>query len=280
MEYRFFDVTDEMLIETSELPCEDGIAVALRATGRNAETDEVVEIAITDLTGAVLFEKRVKPQNVETWLASDVSGGLSPADVEDADELYQFETEISELFEKAPVVVAQHMPHTEAMIERGWITLPDFNGFDVIERFRLSHCTTDYPSEPATTASLESIAAYYGIACSTDTPASEAAAVAACYKALVAEHAREREAKGTAYWEARDARLAVENADATRAAAVARMREHRLNQMNGLLWFTGAIIFTSVAINVYQNGPDFGFMIICIAAATFCVSRGIVNFRK
>ncbi len=280
MEYRFFDVSDEELIEVSELPRKGGIALALRATGRDIESDEVVEIAITYLDGDTRFDRRVKPQNVESWQASDVSGGLSPTDVEDADELYQFETEISDLFEKAQVVVAQHIAHVEALIERGWVTLPDYTGFDIVEKFRLSHCTADYPTEPAATASLESIAAYYGIAYAADTPAQEAATVAACYEALVDEHARQREAKGTAYWEARDARLAEENADAIRASAVARMREHRLNQMNGLLWFTGAIIFTSVAINVYQNGPDLGFMFVCIAAAVFCVSRGVINFRK
>ena len=280
MEYRFFDVTDEDLIEVSELPREGGIVLALRATGHDVESDEVVELSITDLDGKELFSKRVKPQNVESWQATDVSGGLSPADVEDADELFQFETEISELFENAEIVIAQHLPHAEAMIERGWITLPDYDGFDIVERFRLSHCTTDYTREPATTASLESIAAYYGIDFATGTPSEEAATIAACYLALIDEHARERAAKGAAHWEARDARLAEENADAIRMEAVARMREHRLNQMNGLLWFSGAIIFTSVAINVYQNGPDLGFMFICIAAAIFCASRGVVNFRK
>ena len=58
------------------------------------------------------------------------------------------------------------------------------------------------------------------------------------------------------------------------------MREHRFNQMNGLLWIAGALIFVSLAIQLYQRGGDIGVIIIAVAIAIFAASRGIVNFRK
>lgn len=279
MQYSFLDQADETLIEASQLPTENGIALAMHTTGLNASADEVVELVICDLDGQVLFNQRVKPQNVETWDASEASGGLSPADVEDAPELFQFEEELADLFAKSTIVVAQHLPFAITMIETGWITLPEFEGFDIIERFRLAHSSQDYPGEAATVATLPSIENYYGIEHGTQL-CDEAMAVAQCYRAFVAEHAQQRAAKGEAYWAARDERLAEENAQAQRTEAAFRLREHRLNQMNGLLWFSGAIIFISLAIQLYQRGTDMGLIAIIVAAAVFTASRGFVNFRK
>ena len=56
-----------------------------------------------------------------------------------------------------------------------WVSLPKFDGSDVIELFCQSHCTTDYPNEPAATASLPGIAEYYGLGAVDSTAAGEAA---------------------------------------------------------------------------------------------------------
>ena len=135
MDYRFLDQGDEKLLELSELPTRDGLAVALRTTGYDPEADEVVELALCNLDGNVLFCQKVRPQNVESWAAGEQSGGLGPADVRDAPELYQFEEQISELFDNAPVVVALHGDFAKAMVEAGWVSLPDYPSFDLTERF-------------------------------------------------------------------------------------------------------------------------------------------------
>lgn len=280
MEYRFFDRGDEELIETSELQCSQGIAVAVRTTGYEMGHDEVVELAIVDFDGNVRFSQRVKPQNADDWSASDASGGISPEDVADASELYQFEDEITELFEQAEVVACQHLPFTEGVIESSWVSLPAFEGVDIIELFCQSHCSTDHPDAPAVAASLPAITAYYGLPDVDGTTIGVAALIAACYKAIVAEHTSEREAKGADYWQRYDQGKAQERAQTEKRQANARLREHRMNQMNGLLWFAGAIIFTSLAIQLYQRGGDIGVIVISVAMAIFAASRGIVNFRK
>ena len=280
MRYTFLDQGDERLLELAALPQENGRVIAMRTTGYAFSGDEIVELAISDLDGNNLFCKRVKPQNIEEWQPSEASGGISPADVTDEQELFQYEDEIIALFEDVDMVVCEHLAFVKALIESSWITLPDFEGFDLAEEFRLAHSTSDYPGQPATATSLADICAYYDIELKNGSTADEAATVAACYRSLITEHIRERDAKGTAYWEDYERRLAEEAAKDEGANAVARLREHRLNQMNGLLWIAGAIIFTSLVIQLYQNGSDMGFMVIAGAVAVFCLIRGIANFRK
>jgi DNA polymerase III epsilon subunit-like protein len=280
MQYKFFSKDDDSLIEISELPTDKGIAVAVHTTGYELERSEIIELAICDLDGKELFLQRVKPQNVEEWQADEASGGIAPADVADAPELFQFEDEISGLFENAGTVVCQHLQFVQDVLESSWVTIPNVEGCDLVKLFCATHCTTDFPNEPATTAALPGIAAYYGLNNDTDTLTGEAALIAACYRALVAEHAAEREAKGTEYWQRYDDSKAGERAELERRQANVRMREHRLNQINGLLWIAGAIIFTSLAIQLYQRNGDMGVIVIAGAIAVFTLWRGIVNFRK
>lgn len=306
MEYSFFDQGDERLLEMAQLPLEGGIAVALHTTGYATQGDEVVELAITDMDGTPLFAKRVKPQNIEDWPASEASGGIVPADVADLQELYQYEDEIMELVEKASFVVCEHLPFAHALMEASWVALPNYEGFDLNEEFRKSHCTRDYPGQAATAVALSDIARYYDLDCAKETGAAtgasnadaladsasedpaapseaiieQAALIARCYRKLVEEHIAKRDAKGPSYWEAYERRLADETAQNASVDAVAQMREKRLNQMNGLLWISGAIIFISLVIQLYQRGYDTGFMVIAGAVAVFCIIRGIGCFRK
>ena len=300
MEYSFFNQSDERLLELADFPRENGIALAMRTTGYTPTEDEILEFVIVDLQGKELFSKRVKPQNIESWEPSEASGFIAPADVEDSPELYQFEEEVMELFEKADIVVFEHQAFEVALIESSWISLPPFTGFDLSEEFRLAHCTKDYPKESATAAALPDILEYYGVADAGGSAAmggaadamgkaeeaslaslvEKAAQIATCYDAFVAEHIRERDGKGQAYWDERDRRLAEEAAKNATVDATARMREHRLNQMNGLLWVSGAIIFVSLIIQLHQRGGEPSFMIMAGAVAVFCLIRAVANFRK
>lgn len=281
MRYLFLDsIDDERLIELSEMPVQEGIAVAIRSTGFDANEDEVLEIALVDFSGNELFSQRVKPQNMEEWQPSEASGGLSPADVQEMPELYQFEEELSALFGKANIVVAKHLPFVESIIEQSWVTLPGFEGFDVIEAFRETHCADDYHSSPASAASMEGIAGYYDLPGTSGSLADEARTILAAYRKIVGECAEKREQKGASYWQARDARLAEQAALDEKANAVVRKREKNLNRMNGMLWVASALIFVSLIIQLYQRGGDRGFMVACGAAAVFAIVRAVMNFRK
>lgn len=276
MKYRFFCPDDDRLVEMTELPVEDGIAVAVFTTGFDSENDEVVALSIVDFDGNERFSKTVKPQNTESWQPSAASGGIAPADVEELPELYQFEEEISDLYESASIVVMQHMSFVDEVIESSWVSLPRYTKFDLIEQFCASHCAADYPGEPAAAAALDGIAQYYGLEADMSSTLSIARLIASCYRAFVEEHVKEHAAKGEAYWEERARRLAEESKPSPTEIA----RERNLNRMNGLLWVAAAIIFISLCIQLYQNGFSMVLMAICGVFAGFAIARAIANFRK
>lgn len=279
VKYQFLERSDEELLAAAALPT-DGIALAARTTGYDTDGDEVVELAIASLDGTVRFHQLTKPQNVQEWAACDASGGIAPVDVAEAPELYQFEDEIIGLVDGVDVVVGAHLPFLASIIESSWVSLPKFDGIDLVAQFLASHSTADYPGQPATAATLAGIAAYYGIDADDSSAASTAQAVAACYRALVREHAERRDAKGPDYWARREERLAQEAARNESASATARIREKRMNQMNALLWVAGAIIFVSLAIQFYQRGMDVSLVVIAVAVAVFNFWRAVANWRR
>ena len=280
MEYSFLETSDEALIEGAKLPLEKGAAIGMFTTGYDVVNDETVAISIVDMNGSVLFSKKVKPHNREDWSACEASGGIGPEDVEEAQPLYELEDEMTEVLEPLEFVLCQHVDFVKAMLDRSWIAMPNRVVVDVCELFRLSHCVKGYPEEPATVATIESIAEYYGFVMDVSTTEGVARAVNNAYRSIVGEFVQQRDAKGQEYWDAYEARMAEENSEQNAARTVEQMRERRYTQMNALLWVAGGIIFTSLVIQLYQNGGDIGFMMIAGAAAAFCYIRAVINWNK
>ena len=280
IQYAFLDRGPESLIEVSELPVVEGIAVAIRSTGYEIGTDEVLELAITDLAGTELFCQRVKPQNIESWNDDRASGGITPESVAESPELYQFEDEIIALFENAPIVVAEHSGFAKEMIESSWVSLPAFKGFDLVEQFRASHATAEHPDQAAPAASLESIAQYYEIAFSGESTADLARTIASCYRCIVDEHARERANKGPDYWAAyeREQEEALRNdrqqQERNRIQTVKSLR------VNAIMWLCAAAIFSNLAVQLSIRGFDVTFVIMSAAVAVFAAVRWIIALYR
>ena len=277
IEYRFLDCVPGELIATSELPVEDGIAVAVRTTGYEAGKDEIVQLSIVDFGGDVLFERTVKPQNVDVWTDEMASGGIKPSDVQDCPELYQFEDEVAELFEGASIVVGQHVQFIHEAIETSWITLHDARELDLIARFCSSHCTLDYPGQPAAVASLQGIAAYYGLPCDESSTAGIARTVAACYLKLVEEAAVERLSKAPAYWDEYERDRAEARRNDVRLQEAERIASLKTARINALLWLCAAAVFSNLAVQLHIRGVDFGFVAVSAAAAVYFVIRCIMS---
>lgn len=280
MEYSFLETGDEALIEGAKLPLEKGAAIGMFTTGYDAVNDETVALSIVDMDGSVLFSEKVKPHNREDWSACEASGGIGPDDVTDAQPLYELEDELTEVLEPLEFVLCQHVDFTKAMFDRSWIALPNRVVVDVCELFRLSHCAAGYPDEPATVATIEGIAEYYGFVIDLSSTEGIARAVNNAYRSIVGEFAQQRDAKGQDYWDAYESRMAEENSAQNAARSAEQIRERRYIQMNALLWVAGGIIFTSLAIQLFQNGGDIGFMIVAGAAAAFCYVRAVINWNK
>ena len=277
IEYRFLERDAETLITMSELPVEEGRAVAVRTTGYEVGVDEVVQISIVDFQGNELFAQTVKPQNIDEWTNVEASGGILPADVADAPELYQFEDEIIALFADASVVVGQHMGFMHEIIESSWVSLPDCREFDLTQEFCASHCTADYPEQSAAVAALPGIAAYYGAPCDEETCTGIARSVAACYVKLVEEHAQARLDKGQEFWEEYERRQEEVRKEDAQALEADRRKELRALQVNAFLWLCAAAIFSNLAVQLYIRGTDFGFVAIVVAAAIFFLVRWVMS---
>lgn len=279
IEYRFLERGAEELIAASELPVEDGIAVAVRTTGYEAGKDEVVQLSIVDFGGDVLFERLLKPQNVDDWSDGVASGGITPADVAECPELYQFEDEVAELFEGASIVVGEHVRFIHEAIETSWVTLHDARELDLVERFCASHCTADYPDQPAAVASLQGIAAYYGLPCDESSTTGIARTVAACYLKLVEEAATERLAKTPAYWEEYERGIDEARRSDARSQEEQRVASLKTARINALLWLCAAAVFGNLAVQLYIRGVDFGFVAVTVAAAAYFIVRWIMSLR-
>ena len=280
IQYSFLDLGPESLSEVSELPVVEGIAVAIRTTGYEIGTDEVVELSITDLAGSELFCQRVKPQNIDSWNDERASGAITPESVAECPELYQFEDEIISLFENAPIVVAEHTGFTKDMIESSWVSLPTFKGFDLVEQFRSSHATAEHPDQTAPAASLESIAQYYGIAIEGEATTDLARAIASCYRCIVDEHARERAKKSPDYWSAyeREQEEARRNDRALQERN--RIQTVKSLRVNAIMWLCAAAIFSNLAVQLSIRGFDVTFVIMAAAVAVFAAVRWIIALYR
>lgn len=277
IDYRFIDRTAEELIAVSELPVEEGIAVAVRTTGYEVGVDEIVQISIVDFGGTELFSQTVKPQNIDDWDNADASGGITPADVEDAPELFQFEDEIIGLFENASIIVGQHIEFIHDMIESSWVSLPDVVEFNLIDGFCVSHCAADYPGHPAAVATLSGIAGYYGLPADESSVTGIARTVATCYLKLVEEHASERLSKGPEYWAAFERRKAEAERNDEKLQEAKRLEAVKATRINAILWLCAAAVFSNLAVQLHIRGVDFGFVALAIAAAVYFVVRWIMS---
>ena len=280
MEYAFLETSDEALVEGAKLPLEKGAAIGLFTTGYDVASDETVAISIVDMDGSVLFSEKVKPHNREEWSACEASGVIGPEDVAEAQALYELEDEMTEVLEELDFVLCQHVDFVKAMLDRSWIAMPNRVVVDVCELFRLSHSAKGYPDEPATVATIEGISEYYGFVVDLSTTEGVARAVNNAYRSIVGEFVQQRDSKGQEHWDAYYERMAEQSSEDDDARRIAQLRERRYNQMNALLWVAGGIIFTSLVIQLYQNGGDIGFMIIAGAAAAFAYVRAVINWNK
>ena len=161
----------------------------------------------------------------------------------------------------------------EALSYRGW------NDAVLEARFEKKDGQTA-PTEPATAASIEDVARYYGIEPVSSTLVDSARTAVACYRALVQEHGAERQAKGEDYWERYRQARADEEARTRAGNEAMRKREQLLNRMNGMLWICGGLIFISLIIQLYQRGGDMSLMVVFGIVAVFAFVRGVMNLLK
>ena len=74
-------------------------------TGIFPNSEEILELAIINGCGDVLFNERFKPEKKKTWPKSQAINGISPDDVKDCKTLKEFLPQLQDIFNK-PVMIA------------------------------------------------------------------------------------------------------------------------------------------------------------------------------
>lgn len=280
MRLQFYYSKGDELLYGSKLPHEAGIAVALRTTGFNASDDEVLSLAIVDFDGNVLFDKKLKPQDIDTWEPSEASGGLGPADVSEAPELFQFEDELIEIFKSCSCVVSLHDAFTSAMMESSWVSLPDYQGYDLSELFCSSHCDADYESAPIAAVSLQGIADYYELPQGAGTLVDEARIIAAGYLSNAREYEEALENIGEKDDETYRKAKEAQQLDVARQRENERIENLRVARINAVMWLCAAMLFGNVAAQMYVRNFEVVYVVAAALATAFFIARWIMCLVK
>ena len=127
----------------------DILVFDLETTGVGVNTAEILQIAITDGSGSMLFSSYVRPQSRQ-WKMAERINGITPEMVKDAPRFSEIRKEVQGLFNRAKLIAGYNSKAFDIrLIERYGIVVPQ-KRFDVMEEFRiytgrashykLSHC--------------------------------------------------------------------------------------------------------------------------------------------
>lgn len=85
------------------------ICIDTETTGLNRAKDEILQLAIIDGGGRVLFNERFKPQENSSWIGAEAIHGISPADVANCKPLLFYKKQIEKILRGADVVVGYNV---------------------------------------------------------------------------------------------------------------------------------------------------------------------------
>jgi len=122
--------TEEKLykVDESKIICFD-----LETTGLNTHSDEILQIAIINGYGDVLFDEYIKPKRKKKWPKAEEINHISPADVQNCHTFSYYRDVIQEIFDDAEYVIGYNCNELDfPIIERAGI---DIKGkkYDVYE---------------------------------------------------------------------------------------------------------------------------------------------------
>ena len=105
------------------------ICVDTETTGKYSGRDEILQLAIIDGTGKVLFNELIKPVRRKRWPEAQEINGISPEMVKDKKPLLYYEDRIHAIFCRASVIVGYNLEFDLDFLKKGGIDLAE-DGFD------------------------------------------------------------------------------------------------------------------------------------------------------
>ena len=94
-------------------------------TGVKKDYDEIVQVAIVDMEGEVLYDSLIKPKYHKRWKNAQAIHGISPYDVQDAPSLEHEKAEIEAILAEADVIVGWNVRFDLDMLYANGIDVPN-----------------------------------------------------------------------------------------------------------------------------------------------------------
>ena len=104
-------------------------------TGIDPSKDEILELAIMNAFGDVLFNERIKPQNRKRWPNAEAVHGISPKDVQDCKTFAEYKNQIQGIFDNAEAIVGYNIDFDKKFISAAGIHFNSRYTVDIMKQF-------------------------------------------------------------------------------------------------------------------------------------------------
>jgi DNA polymerase-3 subunit epsilon len=124
--------------------------------------DEVLSLAVMNLSGDVLFYDTFKPSHRKRWSKAESINGISPDMVQDKQTIEERKGEIEPLFRSANLYVAYNADFDLGCLRAAGLDIPKCQTFDVMKEFAKIHGEWNQQFDEWQWCKLIDCAAYYG----------------------------------------------------------------------------------------------------------------------
>lgn len=141
-----FQFSLKVEMNTVSIPCEDvipRIVLDTETTGLDPEADEILQLAIIDGDGNVLWNKRYKPEYVTYWPEAEAINHISPFDVRKCEYIVNDVEAIQNIINRAREICAFNAKFDLAFLAEIGIRLNRNKVTDTMRRYAETFCGTE-----------------------------------------------------------------------------------------------------------------------------------------
>lgn len=107
----------------------------VETTGLDVSTDEILQLSIIDFSENILFNEYFKPVHCTSWDEAESINGISPEMVADKRPISDNVNEISEIVQKAEVIIGYNIQFDLNFLSAAGVQIPEVKEIDIMEEF-------------------------------------------------------------------------------------------------------------------------------------------------
>lgn len=132
-------------------------------TGLIPRQDELLQLAIIDDQGSILFNEHIRPVRKTEWKKAESINGISPEMVKDKKPISAFKDQIQEIINSADTIIGYNLQYDLSFLVHAGIKIPShMTRIDVMEEFAPIYGEWNDYYETYKWQKLTTAAAYYG----------------------------------------------------------------------------------------------------------------------